>query len=73
MVRSKTLQDYNLDDLVKIEYGGHIWEFGHFGAFTNGGYSAYGFRQDGTIIRVTSKYETEFLCELLNRIIEGEG
>ena len=51
------------DDLTKLEYDGHIWEFGHFGE-KNNGFSAYGFRQDGIIIRVTSKYEAELIAML---------
>ena len=54
------------DNLVRLEYGGHIWEFGYFGAKRNG-YSAYGFRQDGTIIRVTSKYEAELIAKLFQQ------
>ena len=56
-------QNYMEDNLVRLECDGHTWEIGHFGEKKNG-YSAYGFRQDGTIIRVTSKYESELLARL---------
>ena len=64
-------QDYKEDNLIKLEYDGHIWEFGHFGEMNNG-FSAYGFRQDGIYIRVTSKYESELLCKLFNFAIRGD-
>lgn len=52
------------DELETILYDGSTWEVGHFGCEDNG-YSAYGFRQDGLIIRVTSKYEADiFLAGL---------
>ncbi|KKM92424.1 hypothetical protein LCGC14_1218450, partial [marine sediment metagenome] len=44
------------DNLDRFDYDGHVWEVGYFGE-SNNGYCAYGFRQDGIIIRVTSKYE----------------
>ena len=57
------------DKLTKLEYDGHTWEFGLFGE-KNNGFSAYGFRQDGTIIRVTSKYEAELLARLFKEIVK---
>jgi len=64
-------QDYHKDNLTKVEYDGHIWEFGHFGE-DNNGFSAYGFRQDGIIIRVTSKYEADLFCQLIINKEEGK-
>lgn len=57
-------KEYLKDDLTRIEYAGHIWEFGHFGEEKNK-FSAYGFRQDGTIIRVTSQYEADLFRQLM--------
>ncbi len=59
-----TPSNSNEDNLDRINYDGHVWEIGHFGE-DNNGFSAYGFRQDGTIIRVTSKYEAELISLLL--------
>ena len=63
-MKDYTPQNYNEDNLDKFNYDGHMWEVGHFGEKKNG-YSAYGFRQDGIIIRVTSKYEAELIYSLL--------
>ena len=52
------------DRLTVIEHDGHSWEVGYFGE-KNNGFSAYGFRQDGMYIRVTSKYESELFESLL--------
>ena len=56
------------DNLVKLECDGHTWEFGYFGE-KNNGFSAYGFRVDGNIIRVTSKYEAEIIKSLFTYMI----
>ena len=56
-------RNYMEDNLIKLEYDGHVWEFGYFGE-KNNGYSAYGFRQDEVMIRVTSKYEAELIANL---------
>lgn len=55
------------DNLAKFFYDGHDWEIGYFGS-DNNGYNAYGFRQDKTIIRVTSKYEAELIYHLFMKI-----
>ena len=52
------------DELTVIEYDGHSWEVGYFGE-KNNGFSAYGFRQDDIIIRVTSEYEARIFEQLL--------
>jgi len=59
------------DNLEMFEYDGHIWELGYFGK-KNNGYSAYGFRQDGIIIRVTSKYEADIFLKSLKSLKEVE-
>jgi hypothetical protein len=59
--------NYMEDNLTKIEYDGHTWEFGYFGE-KNNGFSAYGFRQDGIYIRVTSKYEAELFASCLTKL-----
>ena len=53
------------DNLVKFNFDGHIWEVGYFGD-KNNSFSAYGFRQDGVYIRVTSKYESELITSLFD-------
>ena len=58
----KSHLDDNLDTFIS---DGHKWEVGHFGE-RNNGYSAFGFRQDGLCIRITSKYEAEFLGRLIS-------
>jgi len=55
-------KDYE-DKLETIQYDGHTWEVGYFGC-QNNGYSAWGFRQDGVIIRVTSEYEAKLLSRM---------
>ena len=59
------------DNLETFNYDGHVWEFGHFGELNNG-FSAYGFRQDGDYIRVTSKYEATLLYEALSCLAKGK-
>ena len=61
-------QDYMEDNLTRIEYDGHIWEVGHFGE-RNNGFTAYGFRQDGIYIRVTSQYESELIAKLFQKAL----
>jgi len=56
------------DNLIKLEYDGHSWEIGYFGE-KNNRFSAYGFRQDGMYIRVTSKYESKLIAELFKASI----
>ena len=56
------------DNLTVFEYDGHTWEVGYFSEknkVNRNGFSAYGFRQDGVFIRVTSKYEAELFESLL--------
>ena len=66
-------EDYRQDRLDIINFDNHTWEFGHFGE-DNNGFSAYGFRQDGTIIRVTSKYEAEVIAFLFKQALaEAKG
>jgi hypothetical protein len=57
-----------MDKLEIILYDNHIWEVGYFQE-KDEGYNAYGFRQDGTIIRVTSQYE----ANLFRNSLVGNG
>ena len=57
------------DNLDRFDYDGHVWEVGYFGE-SNNGYCAYGFRQDGIIIRVTSKYEAELIYSLFKGVAD---
>jgi hypothetical protein len=61
------LPDHAIDKLETINFDGHVWEFGFFGE-KNNGYSAYGFRQDGIIIRVTSEYEAKLLADIFRYV-----
>lgn len=64
-------ESYDDDNLDQFDYDGHVWEVGYFGE-KNNSHSAYGFRQDGIIIRVTSKYEAELIHSLFNCVTSGK-
>jgi hypothetical protein len=51
--------------LQRMNFDGHSWEIGYFD-IDDEGFSAYGFRQDGIIVRITSKYEAELIAKVFN-------
>jgi len=61
----------NTDKLETINYDGHVWEVGYFRE-KDCGFEAYGFRQDGIFVRVTSKYEAELILSLLKNALRFE-
>ena len=62
-MKDYTPKNYAEDNLDRFNYDGHVWEVGYFGEKKHG-HNAFGFRQDGTTIRVTSKYEAEVIYSL---------
>ena len=71
-IKDKKDDDYfyypkNKNEAETIIIDGHTWEVGYFGCEDNG-YSAYGFRQDGLLIRITSAYEAEIFLKGLQSL-----